>query len=75
MRFDGDTIPDFRRNESELGVAVRSTAAHALGAGWRAHASVAYQVVFTSERVEQLLLSAGVSRALPMPPWLRDFFD
>jgi hypothetical protein len=75
MRFDGDTIPDFRRDESELGVALRSTLAYAVGARWRVHAGAAYQVVYTRTHVEQLLLTAGVSRTFPMPPWLRDFLD
>ena len=47
----------------------------AVGAGWRAHAGVAYQAVFTHRRIEQMLLSAGVSRTFPMPSWLRDFLD
>ena len=75
MRFDGDTIPGFRRNESELALAVRPTLDYALGARWSARAAAAYQVVFTHHRVEQVLLSGGVSRRFSMPSWLRDFLD
>jgi hypothetical protein len=75
MRFDGDTIPELRRDESELGAALRSTVGYALGKHWRLRAAASYQVVFTHEHMEQFLLSAGVGRTFPMPSWLRDFLD
>lgn len=73
MRFDGDTIPSFRRNESELGLAARTGLAYGIDRGgrWRAHVTAAYQAVLVSPRLEQKILSAGLSRRFSSPSWLR----
>jgi hypothetical protein len=75
MRFDGDTIPDFRRSENELGTALRAALDYLLGRRWRAGIAGAYQVVFTSDHLEQLLLSVSVARQFRTPPWLRRVLD
>ena len=75
IRFDGDTIPAFRRDESELAFVLRPTVDYAIGRAWHLYAASAYQVVYTQPRIEQVLLSAGLARSLGVPSWLRDFLD
>lgn len=75
MRFDGDTLPSDRANESELGTAAR-VALRWLPAGtWYAETSLSYQSVLTHVRMEQVFLAAGVGRRFATPAWLRDFLD
>jgi len=75
MRFDGDTLPDFRSRESELGVAGRLALRWMPADTWFAETSVSYQSVLTQRRIEQVFLAAGVGRRLAAPAWLRDFLD
>jgi hypothetical protein len=75
MRFDGDTIPDSRRRESELGVGARVALRWMPGRTWFGEASVSYQAVLTQPRMEQVFLSAGLGRRFTTPAWLRDFLD
>ena len=75
MRFDGDTIPDFRRRESELGVAARATLRWTPHGPWFTEASLTYQSILTHRRMEQVFLSAGLGRRFGTPIWLRDFLD
>jgi hypothetical protein len=75
MRFDGDTLPGSRANESELGVAGRAALRWLPSGTWYAEASVSYQSVLTHLRMEQVFLAAGVGRRFATPAWLRDFLD
>lgn len=75
MRFDGDTIPRFRRGESELGFATRVALRWMPGRAWFTEASLSYQSVLTHPRMEQVFLSAGLGRRFTTPAWLRDFLD
>jgi hypothetical protein len=75
MRFDGDTLPDSRTNESELGVAGRAALRWLPSGTWYAETSVSYQSVLTHLRMEQVFLAAGVGRRFATPAWLRDFLD
>jgi hypothetical protein len=74
MRFDGDTIPDFRNRESELGLAATAGLRYLLGA-WHVDASGSYRAVFTRPRMEEVFLSIGLGRRFRSPRWLRDFLD
>lgn len=75
MRFDGDTIPAFRRNESELGIAGRGSLRWMPRGPWFLEGSLLYQSILTTPRMEQLFVSAGVGRRFGTPTWLRDFLD
>lgn len=75
MRFDGDTLPDSRSKESELGVAGRATLRWLPAGTWYAETSVSYQAVLTHLRMEQVFLAVGVGRRFATPAWLRDFLD
>jgi hypothetical protein len=75
MRFDGDTLPGERANESELGVAGRAALRWLPAGTWYAEASVSYQSVLTHLRMEQVFLAAGLGRRFATPTWLRDFLD
>lgn len=75
LRFDGDTIPAFRRNESELGVAGRLALRWRPRAPWFLESSVVYQSILTRVRMEQAFLSLGLGHRFGTPPWLRDFLD
>jgi hypothetical protein len=75
MRFDGDSLADFRRNESELGVAARTTLRWTPRGPWFTEASVTYQSILTHHRMEQVFLAAGLGRRFVTPSWLRDFLD
>jgi hypothetical protein len=75
MRFDGDSLPDFRRRESELGVAVRAALRWSASGPWFTEAAVSYQSVLTDHHMEQVFLSAGLGRRFDTPRWLRDFLD
>ena len=75
MRFDGDTIPAFRRRESELAVAARADLRWTPRGPWFAEAAVTYQSVLTRHHIEQVFLSAGLGRRFGTPRWLRDFLD
>lgn len=75
MRFDGDTLPDDRRRESELGLAGRATLRWMPAGAWFGEASVSYQSVLTVPRMEQVFLAAAVGRRFATPAWLRDFLD
>lgn len=75
MRFDGDTLPDERAGESELGVAVRAALRWMPAGAWFAETSVSYQSVLTNTRMEQVFLAAGIGRRFATPAWLRDFLD
>jgi hypothetical protein len=75
MRFDGDTLPDYRASESELGVAGRAALRWMPAGSWFAESSVSYQSVLTHRRMEQVFLAAGVGRRFATPAWLRDFLD
>lgn len=75
MRFDGDSIPEFQRSESELGVAVRTSLRWTLGGAWYTEASAIYQSVLTQPRMEQVFVSGGLGRRFGTPRWLRDFLD
>jgi hypothetical protein len=75
MRFDGDNLPDFRRRESELGVAARATLRWTPHGPWFTEASLTYQSILTRPRMEQVFLSAGLGRRFGTPIWLRDFLD
>lgn len=75
LRFDGDTIPAFRRNESELGVAGRLALRWRPRAPWFLESSLVYQSILTRVRMEQVFLSFGLGRRLGTPAWLRDFLD
>jgi hypothetical protein len=75
MRFDGDTLPAFRRRESELGVAVRATLRWMPRGSWFAESSLTYQSILTHHRMEQVFVSAGLGRRFGTPAWLRDFLD
>jgi hypothetical protein len=75
MRVDGDTISQFRRRESELGVVTRVALRWMPGRTWFTEASLSYQSVLTHPRMEQVFLSAGLGRRFATPAWLRDFLD
>lgn len=75
MRFDGDTLPDHRTSESELGVAARAALRWMPDGAWFAETSVSYQSVLTRRRIEQVFLAAGIGRRFATPGWLRDFLD
>ena len=75
MRFDGDTLPSYRGQESELGVVARGALRWMPAGSWFAEASVSYQSILTHRRMEQVFLAAGIGRRLATPPWLRDFLD
>jgi hypothetical protein len=75
MRFDGDTLPDDRTRESELGVAGRAALRWMSAGAWFGEAAVSYQSVFTHRRMEQVFLAAGIGRRFATPAWLRDFLD
>ena len=75
MRFDSDTIPGFRRSESELGVATRVALRWMPHRTWFTEVALSYQSVLTTPRMEQVFLSAGVGRRFTTPEWLRDFLD
>jgi hypothetical protein len=75
MRFDGDSLPAFRRSESELGIAARAGVRWTPAGSWFMEASVTYQSILTHHRMEQVFLSAGLGRRFRTPAWLRDFLD
>jgi hypothetical protein len=75
MRFDGDTLPAFRRRESELGVTGRAALRWMPARVWFVEGSVSYQSILTHPRMEQVFLAAGVGRRFATPAWLRDFLD
>jgi hypothetical protein len=75
MRFDGDSLPEFRRRESELGVAARATLRWTPRGPWFTEGSLTYQAILTHHRMEQVFLSAGLGRRFRTPIWLRDFLD
>jgi len=75
MRFDGDSLPDSRRRESELGVALRAALRWTPSGAWFTEAAVSYQSILTHHRMEQVFLSAGLGRRFGTPRWLRDFLD
>lgn len=75
MRFDGDTLPAFRRRESELGVAGRALLRWTFAGPWFVEGSVSYQSILTHPHMEQVFLAAGVGRRFVTPAWLRDFLD
>ena len=75
LRFDGDTLPAFRRRESELGVAARATLRWMPRGSWFVESSVTYQSILTHHPMEQVFLSAGLGRRFGTPAWLRDFLD
>lgn len=75
MRFDGDTIPEFRRSESELGIATRVVLRWMPRRAWFTEVGLSYQSVLTTPRMEQVFLSAGVGRRFTSPEWLREFLD
>jgi hypothetical protein len=75
MRFDGDSLPAFRRRESELGVAARAGMHWAPVGPWFLEASVSYQSILTRPRMEQVFLSVGLGRRFRTAAWLRDFLD
>jgi len=75
MRFDGDTLPSGRANESELGVAGRACLRWMPTDTWFAETSVSYQSVLTRPRIEQVFLAAGIGRRFGTPAWLREFLD
>ena len=75
MRFDGDTLPRGRANESELGVAGRVALRWTPADPWFAETSVSYQSVLTRPRMEQVFLAAGIGRRFGTPAWLREFLD
>jgi hypothetical protein len=75
MRFDGDSLPAFRRRESELGVAARAGMRWAPVGPWFLETSATYQSILTRPRMEQVFLSAGLGRRFRTAAWLRDFLD
>jgi hypothetical protein len=75
MRFDGDSLPAFRRRESELGVAARAMLRWTPHGPWFTEAALTYQSILTHPRMEQVFLSAGLGRRFGTPIWLRDFLD
>ena len=75
MRFDGDTLPAFRRRESELGVTGRASVRWMPAGPWFVEGSISYQSILTHPRMEQVFLAAGAGRRFTTPAWLRDFLD
>ena len=75
LSFDVDTIPAFRRHESEPALTARGALCWTLRDPWFTEAAVAWHSVFTEPRIEQIFLSAGVGRRFRTPTWLRDFLD
>lgn len=75
LRFDGDTLPDYRAQESELAVAARAALRWMPAGTWYAETSASFQSVLTAHRMEQVLLGAGIGRRFATPAWLRDFLD
>jgi hypothetical protein len=75
MRFDGDTLPDSRAQESEMGLAGRAALRWMPAGSWYGETSVTYQTVLTERRMEQVFLAAGIGRRFATPAWLRDFLD
>lgn len=75
MRFDGDSLPTFRRRESELGIAARAALRWTIRPPWFVESSVTYQSVFTRHHMEQVFLSAALGRRFGTPAWLREFLD
>jgi hypothetical protein len=74
LSFDVDTVPEFRRHESEPAVTARGALR------WTprdrfAEAAVAWHSVFTDPRIEQVFLSAALGRRFRTPTWLRNFLD
>jgi hypothetical protein len=75
LRFDGDTIPESRRSESEPAVAARGGLRWTPLPPWFAEVAITYQSILTSHRIEQVFLSAGLGRRFGTPRWLQDFLD
>ena len=75
LSFDVDSIPAFRRHESEPVLAARGALRWVPRDPWFTEAAVAWHSVFTEPRMEQIFLAAGVGRRFRTPTWLRDFLD
>lgn len=75
LSFDVDTIPAFRRHETEPALTARGSLRWTPRDPWFTEAAVAWHSVFTEPRMEQIFLAAGVGRRFRTPTWLRDFLD
>lgn len=75
MRFDDPTLPEGRRDESEVALELVSRASWRAGAKWGVTVSGQYRVVLTEPRIQHLNLTAGLARTLKTPAWLRDVLD
>lgn len=75
MRFDDESLPAYRRGESELGTDLATRLAWRVAPAWQLSVSGRYRVVLTEPRIRHAYLAAGVTRTFDSPRWLRDFLD
>jgi hypothetical protein len=75
MRFDDPSLPEGRRDESEIAIELVTRAAWRLDRRWRATVSGQYRHTWTEPSIRLFNVTAGVSRAFDSPRWLRDFLD
>jgi len=75
MRFDDSSLPDYRRNENELGTEIASQVGWRPAAPWELAVSARYRTVLTEPRIRHLNLAVTATRDFRTPRWLRDFLD
>ena len=75
MRFDDASLPEGRRDESEIAIELVTRAAWWVDRRWRASLSGQYRHIWTEPSIRHFNVSAGISRTFDSPRWLRDFLD
>jgi hypothetical protein len=75
MGFDGPTIPQHRRTESELGTEAVSRVAWGFAPSWHLLLTGRYRAVFTEPEIRHAYVAVGVRRTFSAPRWLREFLD
>ncbi len=61
--------------ESEFGIHLNSRLSCPLYGKWRANLSGGYTVIFTKKQIRLTFFSAGISRSIEMPGWLKEFLE
>ena len=75
MRFDADSLPDYRRSENELGTELASQVGWLPVPSWELSFSGRYRTILTEPRIRHVNLAVSLTRDFRTPRWLRDFLD
>jgi len=75
MRFDADSLPDYRQSENELGSELATQLGWRPMRAWELAVSARYRTVLTQPRIRHMNLALTLTRDLRAPRWLRDFLD